>query len=173
IAKAIADQLQAKLSPSEEAAIERPPTSDISGFDLYTRAKNLIATLATSSVGRKADRLQAIELLNQAVARDPSFFDAYCLLAWFHDDLYFLGFDHTPERLASAEAAIEAAFRLRPDAGEAHLARAENLYRGNLDYKGALAELEIARRTVRNNPQLFELEGYIARRQGRWEEAIQ
>src|SRR5207248_11265740 len=48
IAKAIADQLQAKLSLSEEAAIERPPTSDISGFDLYTPAKNLIATLATS-----------------------------------------------------------------------------------------------------------------------------
>ncbi|HMC25873.1 MAG TPA: protein kinase [Candidatus Udaeobacter sp.] len=171
IAKAIADQLQAKLSPSEEAAIERPPTSDISGFDLYTRAKNLIATLATSSVGRKADRLQAIELLNQAVARDPSFFDAYCLLAWFHDDLYFFGFDHTPARLASAEAAIQAAFRLRPDAGEAHLARAWNLYHGYLDYDSALAELEIARQSLPNNSEVFELTAYIQRRQARWEES--
>src|SRR5205814_2603418 len=158
--------------PSEEAAIERPPTSDISGFDLYTRAKNLIATLATSSVGRKADRLQAIELLNQAVPRDPSFFDAYCLLAWFHDDLYFFGFDHTPARLASAEAAVQTAFRLRPDAGEAHLARAWNLYYGYLDYDGALAELEIARQTLPNDPRLFLLKGVIARRQGRWEESI-
>src|SRR5947199_1036502 len=171
IAKTIADQLQAKLSPSEEAAIKQPPTSDISGFDLYTRAKNLIATLATSSVGRKADRLQAIELLNQAVARDPSFFDAYCLLAWFHDDLYFFGFDHTPARLASAEAAIQAAFRLRPDAGEAHLARAWNLYHGYLDYDSALAECEIARQSLPNNSEVFELTAYIQRRQARWEES--
>jgi serine/threonine protein kinase/TolB-like protein/Tfp pilus assembly protein PilF len=171
IAKAIADQLQAKLSPSEEAAIERPPTSDISAFDLYTRAKNLIATIATSILGRKADRLQAIELLNQAVARDPSFFDAYCLLAWFHDDLYFFGFDHTPARLASAEAAIQAAFRLRPDAGEAHLARAWNLYHGYLDYDSALAELEIAHQTLPNNSEVFELTAYIQRRQARWEES--
>ena len=64
---------------------------------------------------------QAIDLLNQAVARDPSFFEAYCQLAWAHDELYFSGLDHTPARLALAEAAIEAAFRLRPDAGETHL----------------------------------------------------
>ena len=44
IAKTIADQLQAKLSPHEKSAIERPPTSDITAFDLYTRAKNLLLT---------------------------------------------------------------------------------------------------------------------------------
>ena len=44
IAKAIAEQLQAKLSPHEKIAIERPPTSDITAFDLYTRAKNLLLT---------------------------------------------------------------------------------------------------------------------------------
>src|SRR5438034_2517192 len=67
IATAIADQLQAKLSPREENAIRRSPTSDISAFDLYTRAKNI---LLTSSSGAKAYTLQAVELLNQAVARD-------------------------------------------------------------------------------------------------------
>src|SRR5262249_9747106 len=41
IAKTIADQLQAELSPAEKSAIERPPTSDIIAFDLYTRANNL------------------------------------------------------------------------------------------------------------------------------------
>src|SRR5207253_9156242 len=46
-------------------------------------------------------------------------------------------------RLASAEAAIQAAFHLRPDDGETHLARAWNLYHGHLDYEGALAELEV------------------------------
>jgi len=120
IAKTIADQLQAKLSPREENAIERHPTSDISAFDLYTRAKNIL--LMTAFVG-KAHLLEAVDLLNQAVARDPSFFDAYCQLAYVHDALYFFGDDHASARLALAEAALQAASRLRPDAGETHLAR--------------------------------------------------
>src|SRR5207245_9338220 len=81
IAKTIADQVQAKLSTREKNAIERHPTSDISEFDLYTRAKNIL--LRTAFVG-KADLLEAVNLLNQAVARDPSFFDAYCQLAFAH-----------------------------------------------------------------------------------------
>jgi TolB-like protein/class 3 adenylate cyclase/Tfp pilus assembly protein PilF len=171
IAKAIADQLQAKLSPHEANEIERPPTSDISAFDLYTRARNLfLKDLAGSSTG-KADLLQAADLLNQAVARDPSFFQAYCQLAWIHDGLYFLGWDHTPARLALAEAAIQAAFRLRPDAGEARLSRAWNLYQGYRDYDGALAELAAASQSLPNDSHVFELTGYIQRRQGRWEES--
>jgi tetratricopeptide (TPR) repeat protein len=110
--------------------------------------------------------------LNQAVARDPSFFRAYCQLAHTHDRLYFLGYDHTPARLALAEAAIQAAFRLRPDAGEAHLARAQNLYRAYLDYDAALAELELAGQTLPNDAGIFELRGYIQRRQGKQEEAV-
>src|SRR2546426_6001804 len=47
IAKAIAEQLQAKLSPREENAIERPPTGDISAFDLYARAKVLLLTISS------------------------------------------------------------------------------------------------------------------------------
>jgi tetratricopeptide (TPR) repeat protein len=170
IAQRVAERLHAKISPFEKAAIGRPPTVDLTAFDLYTRAKNLL--LMTSFSSARTNLLQAADLLQQSVAHDASFFQAYCQLAHTHDLLYFLGFDHTPGRRALAEAAIETAFRLRPDAGEAHLARAENLYRGHLDYKGALAELEIARSTVRNNPQVFELEGYIARRQGRWQETI-
>jgi TolB-like protein/class 3 adenylate cyclase/Tfp pilus assembly protein PilF len=170
IAKAIAEQLQAKLSPREQTAIERPPTGDIAAFDLYTRAKNLLLTTSFSS-SAKANFLQAADLLNEAVAHDPSFFQAYCQLAYTHDALYSLGFDHTPARLALAGAAVEAAFRLRPDAGEAHLALAGNLYRGYLDYDGALAELEVARQTLPNDPRVFELKGYIERRQGRWEES--
>jgi len=176
IAKAIADQLQAKLSPREENAIERPPTTDLTAFDLYTRAdytraESLLLTSFGSTARARAKLLEAVDLLNQAVARAPSFFQAYCRLAFAHDQLYFFGLDHTPARLALAEAAIEAAFRLRPDAGEAHLARAENLYQGHLDYDGALAELEIARRSLPNHPRVFELEGYIQRRHGHWEES--
>src|SRR4029077_10065338 len=166
IAKTIADQLQARLSPREENAIERHPTSDISAFDLYARAKTILLAADT-----KAELLQAIDLLIQAVVRDPSFFDAYCRLAFVHDDLYWFGLDHTSARLALAEAAIQSASRLRPDAGETHLARAQNLYWAYGDYDDALAELEVARQTLPNDARIFDLTGNIQRRQGRWEES--
>jgi TolB-like protein/Tfp pilus assembly protein PilF len=168
IAKTIAEQLQAKLSPREENAIELHPTSDISAFDLYTRAKNI---LMREGFRGKADELQAVDLLTQAVVRDPSFFDAYCQLAFAHDALYFFGYDHTSARLALAEAALQAAARLRPDAGETHLARGQNLYWAYGDYDSALAELEIARQTLPNDARIFGLTGLIQRRQGRWEES--
>jgi len=171
IAKAIADQLQAKLSSSEKNAIEQPPTADVTAFDLYSRAKNLIISTSFSAVARPK-LVEAVDLLNQAIARDPSFFLAQCQLAYAHDQLYFIFGEHTSQRLALAEAAVRAAFQLRPDAGEAHLSRAENLYRGHLDYAGAVAELEVARRTLPNDAHVFELTGYILRRQGKQEEAL-
>ena len=170
IAQAIAAQLAVQISPAEKRAIQRPPTTDLNAFDLYTRAKSLSPPAFFSNAG-KTDLLEAIDLLNQAVSRDPTFFQAYCQLAWVHDVLYFLGYDRTSARLAQAEAAIQAAFRLRPDAGEAHLARAENFYRGYLDYDNALTELEVARQTLPNDPRIFELMGLIQRRSGRWEES--
>jgi len=172
IAKTIADQLQAKLSPREKSAIERPPTNDIAAFDLYSRAKDLLLSTVFSAMGREGV-FQAVDLLNQALARDPSFLLAYCQLADAHDQLYFLvAADHTPTRLAAAEAALAAAFRLEPDAGEAHLARATHIYRAYLDYDGALAELEIARRTLPNDSRIFELIAAIMRRRGKHEEGL-
>jgi TolB-like protein/class 3 adenylate cyclase/Tfp pilus assembly protein PilF len=167
IATSIAGQLQTRLSPSEKDAIDQPPTNDITAFQLYAQAKNVLAIR-----NARANLLEAADLLNQAIAHDPSFFQAYCQLAHTHDRLYFLGYDHTPARLALAEKAIEAAFRLRPNAGEAHLARAQNLYRGYLDYDGALAELELAGQTLPNDAGVFELRGYIQRRQGKQKEAV-
>jgi TolB-like protein/Tfp pilus assembly protein PilF len=168
IAQKIAGQLHAKISPAEKLAIERKPTGDLLAFELYSRAISLtpIPRGGTADSGQ-----QAIDLLNQAVARDPSFFEAYCSLAMVHDPIYFFGFDHTPTRLASAEAAVQEAFRLRPNAGETHLARAYHLYDGYLDYDGALAELEVARHTLPNDPRIFRVTGYIQRRQGHWEES--
>ncbi len=171
IAKAIADQLQAKLSPNEKKVIEQPPTTDLAAFDLYSRAKSLLLTEPFSATGDPHLR-KAIELLDEAVKRDPSFFDAYCQLAYSHEQLYAVRGDHTPARLALAEAAVQAATRLRPDAAETHLARAQYLYYGLRDYAGALAELEIARRALPNDPRRFELTGYILRRRGQQEEGL-
>jgi TolB-like protein/Tfp pilus assembly protein PilF len=172
IAKAIADQLQAKLSPNEKKAIEQPPTTDLAAFDLYNRAKSLLLAAGFSATA-DPDVRKAIELLDEAVKRNPSFFDAYCQLAYAHETVYAVSAsDHTPARLALAEAALQAATRLRPKAAETHLARAQYLYHGLRDYAGALAELEIARRGLPNDPRLFELTGYILRRRGQQEEGL-
>jgi TolB-like protein/tetratricopeptide (TPR) repeat protein/predicted Ser/Thr protein kinase len=164
IARTVAEQLHVKISPTEKLAIERPPTADLTAFDLYSRAKSLLLTLSFDKPEQKTNALAAADLLNQAVAHDPTFFQAYCQLAWIHDHFYYNGFDRVPARLSLAEAAIQAAFRLRPDAGEVHLARAWNLYWGYRDYDGALAELDIAGKTLPNDARLFELKGYIERR---------
>jgi serine/threonine-protein kinase len=169
LARTVAQQLRAQISTAEKLAVERSPTTDLVAFDLYNRAKNLLALRLSS--GLKANLLQAVDLLNQAVARDPFFLQAYCQLAYAHEQLYFLGFDHTPTRLALAESAIEQAFRLGPDAGEMHLANARIVYHGHLDYDGALAELEVAQQTLPNDARIFRMMGYIQRRQGRWEES--
>jgi serine/threonine-protein kinase len=171
IAKAIAEQLQARLSPNEKAAIEKPPTTDLAAFDLYTRAKTLLVSLIFNSNSQQMMQ-QAIELLNQAVARDPAFLEAYYQLVYAHGWVYSVSGDHTSARLALAEAALQAAARLRPDAGETHLARATYLYYCLRDYNGALAELEVARRSLPNDPRIFKLIGYILRRRGQQEEGV-
>ena len=142
----------------------------MAAFELYSRAKDLILNTGFSALAAQNLR-SGIDLLNQALARDPSFFAAQCQLAFAHDSLYGLR-DHTPEQRALAEAAVDAAFRLRPDAGEAHLARAQHLYSAYRDYGGALAELEIARRTLPNDPRIFQLTANIMRRQGKHDEGL-
>ena len=169
IAQKVAEQLHAKVSSVEKSAIERAPTADIAAFDLYTRAKNLFLA-ATNSNSGKEDLLEAADLLNQALARDRSYFEAYCQLGRIHDLLYILGHDHSPRRVVLAEAAIDAALRLRPNAGEAHLARAAHLYSGYLNYDEALTELELARKSLPNDCRVFELMGLIENRRGKFDE---
>jgi len=167
IAKTIADQLQARLSPAEKAAIEQRPTADLAAFDLYVRATASVDAGPGFRMNWKENLLQAVNFLDQAIDRDPAFLLAYCRLAGAHDRLYLLGLDHTPGRLALADTAVKNALRLGPDSGDAHLALAQHLY-SNLDYDGARAEIGIAHRTLPNNPRIFELSGFIERRQGRW-----
>jgi TolB-like protein/class 3 adenylate cyclase len=171
IAKAIADQLRARLLPNAKTAIEKAPTTDLAAFDLYTRAKTLLLSTSFGTTLEQNLR-QAVELLNQAVQRDPAFFEAYCQLLYAHALLYSVGYDHTAGRLASTETALQATARLRPDAGETHLARAQYLYFGPRDYAAALAELENARRSLPNDPGIFKLIGFILRRRGQQEEGL-
>ena len=171
IAQAIARQLRTTISPAEKAEIERAPTRDVSAFTLYTRGKAL-SQEARSGSDIANNFAAGIDLLEQAVARDPRFAVAYCELADAHATLVLWGVDSTPARLAAADAAVEAARRLSPDSGETHIAAARVLYAG-LQYQRASEELEVARRVLPNDPRIIEASAYIHRRQGRWEESTQ
>ena len=170
LAGKIVAQLQAQISPSVKAAIEQKPTADLVAHDLYIRAKTLVAT-AVFSTPEQESLSEAVRLLNQAIEHDPAFALAYYQLVRAHDLLYFGGTDHTPARLTLADSAIQSLTRLRPDSGEAHLALANHLYLGYLDYDHAREELKLAQQSLPNDPLVFEILGYIDRRQGRWAES--
>jgi len=170
IAKTIADQLQAKISLSEKAAIEKAPTTNLVAYDRYLRAQELFAD--TSDPIHAREKLpQAAHLLEEAVTLDPHFLPAWCLLSRIHGVTYFRGHDHTPARLDLAYATVQAALRLQEDAGEAHLALANYYYHGFRDYQRARSELAIARQTLPNSADVFRYTGFIDRREGHWEEA--
>src|SRR5207302_2586287 len=170
LAEQIVSQLKSKLSPQEKAAIEQRPTADLAAHDLYIRAKTLIESTVFSTPLQEG-LIEAVRLLNQAIERDPTFALAYYQLAHAHDLIYFGGLDHTPVRLAMADAAIQSLTRLLPNSGEAHLAFAKHLYWGYHDYDRARKELTLAQKSLPNDPWAFVLAGYIDRRQGRWAES--
>jgi serine/threonine-protein kinase len=171
IAQKIADQLGAQVSSAEKAAIQEPPTTDLVAYDAYLRGKDLIDGISFSTRA-KEDLVQAMQLLDQAVARDPSFFLAYGELAGAHDRMYFLGFDHTDARLKLSESAIESIRHLRPESGETHLVLAQHYYWAYRDYDRAREELAVARRTLPNESRIPLMAGYIERRQGHWEKSL-
>jgi DNA-binding NtrC family response regulator/serine/threonine protein kinase/Tfp pilus assembly protein PilF len=172
IAKAIADQLEARLSPAEKNIIAQRPTADVVAFEEYSKAKTL---MLTEGAGGALDRAfkEAAELFKSSIARDPAFHAALCQLVRTNDLLYAQGYDHTAERLSAAEEALKKAAELRPDSADTHLARAQHFYFALRDYKSALAELELARPGLPNDPRVLELTGYILRREGKAEQGLQ
>jgi serine/threonine-protein kinase len=168
VALNIVNQLKAKLSSTEEAAIKEKPTNDLIAYDRFVQAKSLIeSTVFSSRQGQSL--LEAARLLEEAVARDPTFLRAYCQLARVHDRIYIVGEDHTPSRVTMADRAIEKAATIDPEAGEVHLAQANHLFSAYLDYDAARRELTIATNLLPNEPRCFELAGLMNRRAGEWD----
>lgn len=165
IAQQIAEELKVKLSPEEEATLKAPPTADMQAYELYVHAKELAELAGLSSAERIGKQT---ELLNQAIARDPRFVPALCLLARVHVLAYWANIDHTSARLQAAYDALDAGARLQPSAGEVHLTRGIVRYWGKREYAAARAELALARRALPNDADVPFFMGLIARRQGDW-----
>jgi TolB-like protein/Tfp pilus assembly protein PilF len=175
IAQQIADQLRSKLSAAEKAAIADRPTADLVAYALYTKAK----AMDSGSADWDWEKLltQQAELLEKATQRDPNFALAYCALAKTQIDLFSLTQDPGLSRthLDLAKKAAEAALRVRPDLGEAHLELARYYYYAGID-TGDLdrvrEELAIARRTLPNDSDAIAIAARIDKRQNRWDDAL-
>ena len=165
IALQIATQLEANLPSSVKSVIEKSATQDMAAYELYVRAKSLL----TLPFVEAKTHLEAVRLLDQATTRDPDFFPAYCTLVYLHTWLY-RWWDPTPERRSLAERSLAAAARLRPDAGETHLARAQHFFM-QLDYSNARREVALAQKALPPQSDIFGLLAAMDRRQGYSEDA--
>ncbi|MEY2560102.1 MAG: eukaryotic-like serine/threonine-protein kinase, partial [Verrucomicrobiota bacterium] len=169
IARQIARELQAHLSDKEQALITTRPTRDMVAYDLYLQARELWRANLSEDAGHPFAK---VELLQQAIARDPAFVPALAMAARAHLELYRFNSDHTPERLALAIKALDQAARLQPEAGEVHLSRGLLFYWAYHDYAPALKELEMAHRALPSETDPLLYLGALERRQGNWEAAV-
>jgi tetratricopeptide (TPR) repeat protein len=170
IAQQIADQLRAKISPEEKAAMTERPTADLQAYALYSEAKTIFGW--GNWAGADKELARKVALLEKAIRRDSKFALAYCALAEAHDNLYWLTDDR--KHLELAKNAADTALRLRPDLGQPHLELARYYYTaGNAgDFDHAYEELTIARRTLPNDSGALYIAGKIDRHRNRWSDSV-
>ncbi|HEY2046419.1 MAG TPA: protein kinase [Candidatus Udaeobacter sp.] len=170
LAQTIAGQLKATLSTGEKAEIWKQPTQDLQAYDLYLRAR--AALRAGSGILPRENWNVAIDLSNRAIARDPKFTLAYCLLNEAYVLQYRYGEDHSPQHLAAAKEAAETALRLEPSREEARLALARYYYHGLSDYRRTAEELSSIPSTAPHEVEFFTLASLVERRLGQFEASI-
>jgi TolB-like protein len=170
LAQTIAAQLKATLSTGEKAEIWRQPTQDLQAYDLYLRAR--AAWRGEGGVMPRDNWKEAISLLNRAIARDPKFTLAYCLLNEVYVLQYRFGEDHSPEHLAAAKDAAETALRLEPNREEARLALARYYYHGLNDYRRTEQELSKIPSSAPHEVEFFTLASLVERRLGQFAASI-
>jgi len=166
VAKAIADQLRAKLTGQEEQVIAARPTDNPEAYDAYLRG--LAYTLKTGN--SPANTLAAQKHLKEAVLLDPKFALAWALLSYV-DALGYLTLTLQPTVALREETgqAAETALTLQPNLGEAVMARGYYYYACLKDYDAAVRYFEQARQFLPNSSQIPESLAYVARRQGQWD----
>jgi TolB-like protein/cytochrome c-type biogenesis protein CcmH/NrfG len=167
IAKAIAAELKAVLSPEERKLVERRATANPAAYDLYLKAREIGRTRVDGLEERQT-------LLQDALRLDPNFARAWSELALVRSRLARRLDGSSPddvEKVFQARTAVDAAVRLAPDAPETLLCLGDFYYRVQRDYVRALEYLERMARLQPNDPEAFGFIGFVQRRQGRWVES--
>ena len=163
IAKAIADQLEAKLSPQEKARVEERATGNTEAYAFYLRANQIARNPDTLLEDYKA----AVQLYMQAIALDPNFALAHARLASAAAEVFHY-YEPTDVWRMKARTEAEIALHLQPNLAEGHFALAQCTYWMDQDYERALEQFEIASRSSPGNGDIGRLIAAIERRQGKW-----
>ncbi len=164
LAQKIANELQAKLSPSEKAQIENKPTQNNDAYLALIQARNLFSPEDFEKLK------QAEQLYARALELDPNFALAYAGYGQLETWIY-RNFDKTPLRIQKARTLSQRALELQPNLSEGHLALGYCYYYGDLDYEAGLKEFQIAQRGLPNDAGAYLATGAIQRRQGKWAES--
>jgi TolB-like protein/Tfp pilus assembly protein PilF len=168
VAKAIAEQLRAKLTGQEEQVIAAKPTDNVEAYDAYLRG--LAYTLKAGFL--PADTLRAQKYLREAVRLDPKFVLGWALLSYVDARGYItLTLQPTVALREEARQAAETALMLQPNLGEAVWAKGYYHYACLKDYDTAVRYFEQARPLLPNNSRIPESLAYVARRRGRWDQS--
>jgi TolB-like protein/class 3 adenylate cyclase/Tfp pilus assembly protein PilF len=166
VAKAIADQLRAKLTGREEQVIAAKPTDNPEAYDAYLRG--LAYTLKTQNT--PANALGAQKYLREAVRLDPKFALSWALLSYVDSVGYTsLSLQPTVALREEARQAAETALTLQPNLGEAVLAKGYYHYSCLKDYDTAVGYFEQARQLLPNSSRIPESLAYVERRRGQWD----
>jgi serine/threonine protein kinase/Tfp pilus assembly protein PilF len=168
VAKAIADQLQAKLTGQEQEVIAAKPTDNPQAYDAYLRG--LAYTLKTGFA--PANSLGAQKYLKEAVHLDPKFALGWALLSYVDAGGYLTqSLQPTGALREEARNAAEMALALQPNFGEAVFAKGFYYYACLKDYDTAVTYLEQAQRFLPNNSRVPQALAYVERRRGNWEKS--
>jgi TolB-like protein/Tfp pilus assembly protein PilF/tRNA A-37 threonylcarbamoyl transferase component Bud32 len=170
IAKAIAGQLQAKLSPSQSNALAAAPTRDTEAYDLFLKGEYQERQAESAYSGELFDRAETF--YRQAVARDPSFALAYARLAYSRLHRHWYINHLTSAQLEEVKSNIERALAIAPDSPDAHLALGLFHYWGYRDYDSALRELDRAIELQPSNSVSWQFRAAIYRRRGEWRRSL-
>jgi serine/threonine-protein kinase len=164
IARQVAAALQVRMTTEQQTALSRAPTASLAALDRYHRA------LIASGVGPASDDAIAARLLEEAVKLDSGFVEAWSLLARVRS--YMLRAGEANDTL-DAWAAVERTATLAPGSFEPHVARGFYRYYAHADYQGALQLFRQADRLSPGSPDVSLAIGYVLRRLGRWNEAVE
>ncbi|PYL20965.1 MAG: hypothetical protein DMF44_13985, partial [Verrucomicrobia bacterium] len=162
VAKAVAEQLRAKLTGQEKQIIAAKPTDNVEAYDAYLRG---LAYIRNAS-----DDLAAQKYLREAVRLDPKFALGWALLSWFDAAAYrATNLPQTAALREEARQAAENAFALQPNLGEAVLAKGFYHYACLRDYDTAVPYFEQARQLLPNSSLVLESMAFLERRRGHWD----
>jgi len=166
LAQKIANELQAKLSPTEKARIENKPTQNSEAYLAFVRAHDL----HSSSYEDLGKLKQAEESYERAITLDPKFALAFARYSQLESWIVHT-FERTPALRKKARTLAERAIQLQPELPEAHLALGFSYYYIDNDFDAAAREFEIARAGLPNDAEVYLALGAIQRRQGKWLES--